>query len=493
MSTNFLKGTIPQEIKSLFFIKIFTTYSFAVFYSTLLLYLTDKVGLSNSTSTGIVGTFISLNFILHFLGGYWGGTFVSNRIIFACGMIFEIIGLLLIKINLYLGLGVFLTGSGIYATSINAIMLQCYSPGDNKRELAAFWIYSGMNLGFLIGSSLSGYFYLHGQFNYLFGSAVITSMASLFILFSKWDDFSDKTTSLVKLNQKVQLKKGLRALWSLFILVPAVIASLAYNKAASSAIITVSIAMISSIAIIALKQPSKSDKNKVFAFFILLIAGIIFWSLFFIGPMGLTVFIKTHVNNHLMGTEVAPQWYNNINTIMIVVGGPLLGAWFKKQRDAGSSLSAPFLFSVALLLIGTAYAILPMVIKMHPSQLVSPYWVSFSYVLLTLGELCVGPVGVAMIGQLAPKGYQGWLLGVWSMNSGIATMLSKHFSEIMTFNSGSNIAAFSNIFNKVGWGAIISAVVLLLLTPYIRSLIESEKDNLNEKIHTSQNEVSMEV
>lgn len=479
MKRNFFKVSVPKEIRVLFTIKLFTTYSFSVLYSSLLLYLLEIEKISQSAALGVVGTFISLNFILHFLGGFWGGTYISNRGLLAGGMIFETIGLLLTKFNLFLGLGIYLTGCGIYVTSITAIMIQRFEPGDDRREYAAFILYSGMNLGFLIGSSISGYLYLHKMYFALFASAAFSSAMSLILALINWEIISDKTTKLVKLSKEKKRTQQNKVLISVMFLTPLIILSLIYNKTLSDVILAVSLLMFFSVFIVAMKQPTKAQRNQVFAFSILLVVGIIFWSIYFIGPMGLVVFIKNHVDSHILGLSVAPQWYNNVNTIMIVLGGPLLAEWFKRRRESGGELSTPILFSLALLLIGIAYIILPLAISVSNNNLVSPLWLVLSYIFLTLGELCVGPIGVAMIGRLAPKGYQGWLLGIWSMNSGIATILSKQFSEVMTVGPLESTVHFSRMFMNVGLGAIGSAIILFGFSPMINGLMKGESFKFN--------------
>lgn len=470
---------IPEEIRALFFIKIFTTYSYAVLYASLILYMTSHLGISNNVATGIVGVFISLNFLLHFLGGYAGGKYLSNRGLFALGMCLEILGVSILSFNLFWGLGVFLTGCGLYATSINAIMLQRYEPTDDRRELASFWIYSGMNLGFFLGHTVSGYFHLKGDYQTLFLSALVTSACSLVLMFFNWKGLADKTTELVNIDS-ISQKKRLRMAVAVFaMLVPIVVFALKYEAASGGLVIATGLFVLCAILKFGINQKTISERNKIFAFLILVLSAITFWSLFFIGPMGLTLFINKHVDTTMFNVSIPPQWFHNINTVIIVIGGPLLGSWLQRKRKVGVDISVPVLFSISLLLIGTAFAILPIGIKVCSAGIVSVEWVIASYIFQTFGELCLSPVGVAMIGKLAPQGKQGLLLGVWSMVSGIASMLSKYFSQMMvvskdiTSEAGS-LHAFSTTFNIVGWSSILAALLLFALVPVLKKLMEDK-------------------
>ncbi len=439
--------------------------------------MTSDIGISKQFATGIVGVFLSLNFILHFFGGFAGGKIISNRNLLLLGTVMELIGIVLIKKNLYLGLGIFLTGSGCSVTSINAIMIQKYEPNDERREIASFWLYSGMNLGFFVGHTVSGYFHIQRNYQWLFNSSVIASVIAIIFMYVNWTKFSDKSTELSKQTHSSQNNRFLLSLCFIPVLVFIVINSLIYHSYSSKFVMILGLIIFSSTFILALKQKTKYDKNKIFAFLILVMAALIFWSLFFIGPMGMTLFIKEYVNKSVMGFELPPQWFNNINTGIIVIGGPVLANWFKRKRNQGLDLSFPFLFSIALLCIGIAYLLLTLGISFAgDKKVVSMVWVILSFILQTVGELFLSPVGVAMIGKLAPQGNQGLLLGIWSMVSGIASMISKYLSQMMVIpltesGSFSGIQQFSHIFNFVGIGAVLMGFLLFLMVPYIQKLM----------------------
>ena len=155
-----------QEIKqqkigsiSLFFIQIFSTLSYSILFSTLILYMTKSLKLSAIESTSITASFVAFNYTLHLLGGFITGRLFSNRALFAIGMFLQALGCTLLSMNhLNFGLAIFLTGSGLNVTCINCMLTGFFSSHDKKREKAFLWNYSGMNIGFLIGFTISGFF-----------------------------------------------------------------------------------------------------------------------------------------------------------------------------------------------------------------------------------------------------------------------------------------------------------------------------------------------
>ena len=143
--------TIPEGAAALFFIQIFATLGFAVLYSTLVLYATRHLHFSAKEASAIMGVFGAFNYGLHLFGGYLGGRFLSNRNLFVGGMLLQVLGCATMSVGtvdtMYLGLALFLTGSGLNVTCINMMLTQRFAPADLSRESAFRWNCAGMNVG----------------------------------------------------------------------------------------------------------------------------------------------------------------------------------------------------------------------------------------------------------------------------------------------------------------------------------------------------------
>ena len=157
-----LFAAAPEGTAALFFIQIFSTLGFAVLYSTLVLYATKHLHLGVKEATTLMGVFGAFNYGLHLCGGYLGGRFLSNRNLFVGGMALQVFGCAWIATGtlalFYVGLALFLTGSGLNVTCINMMLTQRFTPEDPRREGAFLWNYAGMNVGFFVGFSVAGHF-----------------------------------------------------------------------------------------------------------------------------------------------------------------------------------------------------------------------------------------------------------------------------------------------------------------------------------------------
>lgn len=484
---NAFSSSMPEGLLSLFAIQIVSTLSFSVLYSTLVLYMEGKLGVPVSTAHSVMGVFVAFIYGLHLLGGVWGGRLLSNRALFCVGMVSQVIGCVLLSFSdvslLYYGLAAFLTGSGLNVTCINCMLTQRFSPEDTRRETAFLLNYAGMNIGFFVGFSLSGVFQLSQNYERLFLLSSLGNLIALIICLYCWNQLADKGTSFSQKDKASRNKSILIGLLMILAL-PFVLSQLLQNADwAKKLVMATGLAMLALIVYLAKKQPTKVAQDKMLAFAALMIIGTIFWMLYHIAPMGLTVFIDHNVLREYGGWIIPPQWFQNINTVCIVIGGPILGFMLNKMRSRGIQVNIPTQFAIALLCIGVAYVILPIGIAYASSAgLVNPSWILLSYILQSIGELLISPIGYAMIGYLAPTSLQGMMMGMWMLTSGIGGTLSSYSSNWMI--AGKNTVSplvtnngYSHVFLILGLFAVASSVILFVLVPKLRSLIREKGTN----------------
>ncbi|WP_208108349.1 peptide MFS transporter [Paludibacterium purpuratum] len=465
---------------ALFFIQIFATLGFAVLYSTLVLYATKRLGFNESSANAMMGVFGAFNYGLHMFGGYLGGRFLSNRNLFILGMVLQVFGCYLIAemgvLGLYWGLAMFLTGSGLNVTCLNMMLTQRFAPDDERRESAFLWNYAGMNLGFFLGFTVAGYYQLSGDYHSLFLFATIGNVLAILISLLCWRTLADISTPLKTHRGRPFYLRMLVGLSVLVLLVPVIRVLLTHTELTSSSVIVLGLVVLAWLTMLTLRHPHRGEKKRMAAYLILALGSLVFWSLYQLAPMGLMLFSEHNINLNVWGWQVAPQWIQNINTLVIVVGGPLMAWLFNRMRSRGRAIDIPAQFAASLFCMGLGMLVLPIGISLAGADgLVAFKWIALSYLLQSIGELLISPIGYAMIGKLAPARYQGVMMGCWMMVTGVASVLAGYISGLMPQNVGSTPVAtnpgFSSVFNQLGWGSVATGVVLLLLIPFLRKLI----------------------
>ena len=138
------------------------------------------------------------------------------------------------------------------------------------------------------------------------------------------------------------------------------------------------------------RHSDRREQRNMTAYLILTLGSLMFWSLYQMAPSGLMLFAVNNVDLMVGPVKIQPQWIQNINTVCIVLGGPLLAALFTRMRARGWRIDIPKQFAASLLLMALAFLILPLGIKLAGADGKSAFvWLFVSYVLQSIGELLI--------------------------------------------------------------------------------------------------------
>src|SRR5881296_3632546 len=485
---NFLKrrfARAPEGTAALFFIQIFATLGFAVLYSTLVLYATKHLHLSVKAATTLMGVFGAFNYGLHLFGGYLGGRFLSNRNLFVGGMALQVIGCGCIAVGslalFYVGLAFFLTGSGLNVTCINMMLTQRFTSEDPRREGAFLWNYAGMNVGFFVGFAVAGYFQATESYSSLFIFATLGNFGAIVLALLNWQTLTDRNTPLLDATPKQFQLRQLAGIAILIGLVPVVWFMLQRPGRTETILKAICGAVALTLIYLTVRHQDRRERRNMTAYLILTIGSLMFWSLYQMAPSGLTLFAVNNVNLMIGQVQIQPQWIQNINTVVIVLGGPLLASFFPRMRGHGWRIDIPQQFATSLLLMALAFFILPLGIKLAGVDGKSAFvWLFLSYVLQSIGELLIMPIGYAMIGKLAPKQFQGVMMGSWMLVTGLASLFAGDFSGMIPEPTGTTAVAtnpgYAKLFAELGAGSLAVGIVLVVLIPFLRKLITDKAE-----------------
>jgi POT family proton-dependent oligopeptide transporter len=436
-----------------------------------------------------MGVFGAFNYGLHLFGGYLGGRFLSNRNLFVGGMALQVAGCACIATGsvemLYVGLALFLTGSGLNVTCINMMLTQRFAPNDDRREAAFLWNYAGMNVGFFIGFAAAGYYQDAHDYRGMFLFATIGNLVSIVLAIVNWRGLADRQSHLLD-SPRGQFYPRLGLGIAILVGLVPTVWWLLQQTWVGALVKAIGLLVLFYLLQLTARHSDARERNNMWAYLVLAMGSLVFWTLYQMAPNGLQLFADHNVDLHLAGIKIAPQWVQNINTVVIVVGGPLLAAVFARLRARGWRVDVPQQFAAAVLLMGVGFLLLPLGITFAGLDGRSAFaWLFWSYVLQSIGELLISPVGYAMIGRLAPRRYQGVMMGAWMLVTGIASLFAGDFSGMLPEAKGATAAAtnptYAWLFSTLGWGTIAVGVLLVLLVPALRRLIRDAETPADEQ------------
>src|SRR4029453_14891479 len=305
----FAKG--PGGTAALFFIQIFSTLGFAVLYSTLVLYATKHLHLGVKEATVLMGVFGAFNYGLHLFGGYLGGRFLSYRKLFVGSMALQVIGCACIatgKVTMfYVGLALFLTGSGFNVTCINMMLTQRFTPEDPRRETAFLWNYAGMNVGFFVGFSAAGYLRAPECYSSLFIFATLGNFVSIILAALTWKTLADRNTMLLDATPKQFHVRQLAGIGIFISLVPVVWFMLLRPGGTETILKGICAVVALALIYLTVRHQDRRERRNMTAYLILTIGSLMFWSLYQMAPNGLMLFAVHNVDLMLGPVKIQPQ------------------------------------------------------------------------------------------------------------------------------------------------------------------------------------------
>jgi len=168
-------------------------------------------------------------------------------------------------------------------------------------------------------------------------------------------------------------------------------------------------------------------------------------------------------------TEVPASWFQILNSFFIIAFAPL----FSKIWESRFNPSASFKFALGLILLGLGFgavawgsATIP---KGAETASVSLWWLVLAFLLHTLGELCLSPVGLSYVSKLAPARLVGVMFGVWFGATAVANYLAGWTGSYIDDISGQiGLVGFFLIFTAI---PIVIGLVLIAMGGWIKKMM----------------------
>ena len=442
-------------------------------YSLLVLYVTQALGMTDNNAYAISAAFNALAFVTSLPAGFILERCIGFRLGAIVSSLLCFVGLCLIAmkstIMLYIGLGFFVAGTGMSLPCLYVILGNLYPKNHIKRENGFVLAYIGMNLGGFMASGASGTIANSISYSAAYIIGAVAMLLMLPIIMAYWKLFKD---SVSYSNTKIATGFLLSAL-----LVIVSIILCAYASTSNFIMLILGGFSLMYVLFVAKCEHTKEAKRGMIIFALLTTVSVIFWTLYNLSPSLLTIFTERNVDRVVLGYQIPTADLSGLNPFFIVVFGIAVTYILGYVKKKGVELSYAVKFGIGQILMGLGFIVLSIGIYYHTqSDLVLVGWLVLSYLLQTLGELFVGPIGFAMVGDMVPATKVGVMMGIWQLSCGFAGALSEYLAKYAT-PSTKNISLhasnnfYAHSFNLYGGVTIAVGVVLLLISPMIKKFL----------------------
>ncbi len=384
---------------------------------------------------------------------------------------------------LYLSLALIIAGVGYLKANISTIVGALYGYEDPRRDSGFTIFYMGINLGSFLSTITCGILGIVYGWKYGFGLAGIGMLAGLLVFLwgQKYLDGHAEPPNPEKLKKPFL---GPINVELACYLVGLVIIGVSMLMVMNAHLIPdwfvgmLGIAIFLGLCSYAITKLKGDERSRMFAAIYFVLAQIPFWALFEQAGSSLNLFTDRLVDRTMFGWSVPAPVFQSLNAMFIFMFAPLFAWMWVALAKRGREPSTPVKFAGGVFLVGLGF--LALVAGMTVSGSAGMTAVGFIFLIYwvhTMGELMLSPVGLSAVTKMAPARVVGLAMGSWFLYSG----LSNYLAGVIARGTGAETiggqltdvaaakATYIEVYTNVGYVAMGIAVVMLLISPIIKS------------------------
>ncbi|HEX8446952.1 MAG TPA: peptide MFS transporter [Sphingomonas sp.] len=393
---------------------------------------------------------------------------------------------------LLIGLSLICIGNGFFKPNISTMVGALYPRGDGRRDAGFTIFYMGINLGSLLSQILCPFVAVAFGWWAGFGLAALGMLCSWSLIQfdgGKLNGYGEPPADQLKDRTIPIFLAAIVAVpvaWFLFVnLMNAPVSSgqgiIGYLIALpimGKALFTSFLLAVPVILIWSWRDGSRAEFQMMVAAMVLIIFNVVFWTLFEQAGSSLTLFADRNTDLSIFGLfSLSAGQTQFFNAFFIVTLAPLFSMLWNALARRGREPSTPVKFGIALIGVGAGFLVLVWGTQFAgPDFRVSVWWLALLYMIHSMAELCISPVGLSMITKLSIARIVGLMMGVWFLSISCAQYVAGIVAQVASVetvggqvtNLKVSLVTYSEVFWTIGWISAAIGGVLLLLSPLIR-------------------------
>ncbi|MGW6600904.1 peptide MFS transporter [Streptomyces sp. NPDC055036] len=428
----------PRGLATLFMTEMWERFSFYGMRALLTIYLISGgpdaskglqgggLGMDLATTTAVYSIYLSMVYLLAMPGGWLGDRVWGPRrtvTIAACTIMLGHLTLALPGTgSFFAGLALVALGSGLLKANISTMVGHLYDgPNDPRRDGGFTIFYMGINIGAFFAPLIIGTVGETYNWHLGFALAALGMGIGLIMFLLGTKHLSPRSsrvpTPLSREERATWLRKGMT--WLLIAAVFYGVVGLSGNFTLNWAMVPLTLAGIAIPAAVLIrikrdKELSETEQTKMSGYIWFFVAAAVFWMIYDQGGSTVQAFGTTKASGELFGLGFPSSWYQSLNPVFIMALAPVFAWFWLWLNRRGQEPSTVVKFAAGLFFVGVSFFffLIPLVMAAD-GTLVSPLWLVGIYLIQTVGELCVSPVGLSVTTKMAPAKYASQMMGVW--------------------------------------------------------------------------------
>lgn len=432
----------------------------------------------------LYGAYLALVYAGAIFGGYVADKLIGYQRSILLGAVIMAVGLFLLsspnETVFKLGLATIIVGNGLFKPIISTMVGKLYAQGDDRRDSGFTIFYMGINLGAMIAPIVTQM--LAQQ---IFGTDAMPAYKMVFIsaaigmvLSLVWFWFGRHQLKGIGLPPPDQTGMG-RVLMVLaigaFIGIPLFYFLLTIDAKVLQGIL---MALIVIPAVMLLAEGAREGgvaRDKVMAMLLIFFFNVMFWMFFEQAGSSFNFLAERIVDRDLGGWEFPTAWFQSVNSVAIITLAPIMAWMWVRMGKLNPSI--PRKFGLGLIFNGLAFLLLMVALSsMVDDAGKIPFWTLFMvYVIQSVGELCLSPIGLSMTTKLAPGRLAGLAMGCWFLSIAIGNNLAGIFAGHVSGEGGMTATSALSGYTFGFWALVGAGALLFIGAPLVQRLMHGVK------------------
>ncbi|MEO6914893.1 MAG: peptide MFS transporter [Chitinophagaceae bacterium] len=451
----------PRGLYVLFATEMWERFNYYGMRAILIYFMTDALVYSKPFASNLYGGYTGLIYLSPLIGGFIADRFWGNRkSIILGGLVMAAAELVLFwcssiyksdpgtsSILFYTGLGMMIVGNGFFKPNISSMVGQLYPSRDKRLDAAYTIFYMGINVGGMLGPFVCGlvgntknpddfkYAFLAGSIGMIISVITFHFLKDKYVISHEGLPVGEVPASMEKSKHFMKNVLSIKVLLSMSLLVAAAMGLLYLH---GRQLFDISYLMLVALAAILYlifsdKSLTKIETQRIIVIFIVSFFVIFFWSAFEQAGASLSFFAneQTKLEIDVLNFSVPPSWFQSLNSAFVVIFAPVFAWIWIRLGKKNLEPSSPTKMAIGLIFLSIGYLWIAFGVQgITPGVKVSMIWLVGMYVLHTFGELCLSPIGLALVNKLAPLRFASLMMAVWFMANAAASVIAGKLSAL---------------------------------------------------------------
>lgn len=505
----------PKGLYLLFVTEMWERFSYYGMRALFMLYMVQALLFDKELASQVYGSYTGLVYLTPLIGGYIADRYWGNRRSIVTGALTMAVGQVLLflsacyyhevglaKYLMFCGLGLLILGNGFFKPNISTMVGRLYRPDDSRKDSAFTIFYMGVNVGSTLAPLICGLIgntghpedfkwgFLAACIGMLLGAAVFRIFMNRYICDPDGNPVGTapaRSKETTEKDEKKPSNTGRTVLMVAFTLILTILFSVNWGHTSDGVFagsdwigsLIYATVIVMPIIIITDKSLTRTEQARIGVIYIIAFFVIFFWSAYEQAGASLTFFADEQTDRRIGNWEMPAAYFQSFNPIMIVTLAPVFAAIWSFLGKRGWEPSSPRKQSIGLLLLSLGYLYIAFGVKdIEPGVKVSMAWLTGLYLIHTMGELCLAPIGLSLVYKLSPARFSSLLMGVWYLSTSAANkfagFLSGFYPEHGVSKSclGYQVENLYDFFMLFVFMSGAAAVILFLLSGKLQKMMK---------------------